>query len=92
MTMRFEWDEGKRRSNLEKHGVDFSEAVRMLSGMPWLEADSRRDYGERRCRAVGWIDGEVLVAVFTIRQGAFRIISARRANARERGRYAQEIS
>lgn len=89
--MRFEWDEAKRLANLAKHGIDFIDAARMLCDSPWLEEDSRRDYDEKRCRAVGLHCGRVLVVVFTLRVGAFRIISARRANARERRKYVDPV-
>ena len=88
LTMEFDWDETKRRANIEKHGVDFIEAERMLGGMPSMLEDGRRDYGERRCLAVGEEAGRLLVVVFTVREGVFRIISARKANARERSKYA----
>ncbi len=87
--MEFEWDEAKRRSNLAKHGVDFVDAARMLCGSPAMAEDSRRNYGEERCVAMGEEAGNILVVVFTIRSGAFRIISARKANAREKKKYAQ---
>jgi hypothetical protein len=92
MTMKFEWDEAKRLANIEKHGVDFLDAAMMLCDMPWLEEDSRRNYGETRCRAAGIHGGRLLVVAFTPREGAFRIISARWANARERRKYADQIS
>lgn len=56
----------------------------MLGNVPLLFEDDRRDYGERLCIAMGEEAGYGLVVVFTIREDAFRIISARRANARER--------
>lgn len=87
--MRFVWDEAKRRSNWDKHGVDFVDAVRMLHGEPFMEADNRRNYGEVRCVAMGEEARRILVVVFTVRDGVFRIISARRANARERRKYAE---
>ena len=88
--MLFEWDEAKRRANLAKHGIDFPEAVEVLHGSPWLAEDTRRDYGEKRCLAVGPCPGHVLVVAFTLRKGVFRIISARRANSRERRMYGFE--
>jgi uncharacterized DUF497 family protein len=30
--MLFEWDEGKRQTNLAKHGIDFRDAIRVLMG------------------------------------------------------------
>lgn len=91
LTMEFEWDESKRQANRAKHGVDFAEAKRMLGNMPAMLEDARRNYGERRCLAVGEEAGRLLVVVFTIRDGVFRIISARKANARERSTYADQI-
>ena len=89
--MKFEWDENKRQANIAKHDVDFTDAMELLAGAPVMHEDSRRDYGEQRCQAVGDVDGKMIVVVFTIRGGIFRIISARRANTRERRKYADQI-
>lgn len=53
-----------------------------------MVSDDRRDYGERRCIAAGEIKSHMLIVVFTIRNSVFRIISARKANSRERRKYA----
>ena len=92
MNMEFEWDEGKRRRNLEKHGVDFVDAVLVLADAPLILEDTRHDYGEQRCLALGELRGLLFAVTFTIRDGAFRIISARRANARERRFYDERIA
>ncbi len=89
--MQFEWDENKRRSNITKHGIDFVDAALMLAETPFMAEDSRRDYGETRCHALGEYNNLVLHVTFTIRKNVFRIISARRANARERKGY-EELS
>ena len=81
--MDYEWDEAKRAANLAKHGVDFPAAVAVLEARPPVFADERRDYGEPRYVALGGLDGRLLVVVFTLRGQAVRIISARKANARE---------
>jgi uncharacterized DUF497 family protein len=46
--------------------------------------DDRRAYGETRVRAIGAIDADVLVVVYTDRNDIRRIISARKANRKER--------
>ena len=92
ITMEFEWDEDKRQRNLEKHGVDFVDAVLILADVPLILEDMRRDYGEQRCLALGESRGLLFAVAFTIRDGAFRIISARRANARERRIYDRRIA
>lgn len=47
-------------------------------------ADDRRDYGEPRTVALGCVDGEWLVVVYTWRGETCRIISARKASRKER--------
>ena len=52
--------------------------------------DTRKDYGERRLRVLGTIDGELHAAVITPRGETLRVISLRRANKREERAYAKE--
>lgn len=87
---RFEWDSGKARRNALRHGIGFKDAATAFDDPDALLADdpahSRR---ERREWLIGLsARGRLLVVVFTMRPGpAIRIISARRASARERERY-----
>jgi hypothetical protein len=63
---------------------------------PYFESETFRQdrhiYGERRIVALGEIEGEVFVVVYTWRGTYRRIISARRANRRERDAYRQTYS
>ncbi len=81
--MKYEWDENKCETNLNKHGVDF-EAVREFN---WQTAqifeDLRFNYGERRFWALGLIDERLHVLAFTRRENITRVISLRKANSRE---------
>jgi hypothetical protein len=88
--MPFEWDERKRRTNLEKHGVDFAAATKVFEDPNLLERlDRQRDYGEPRFQAIGVAGDVVLFVAYTLRSGKIRIISARRATRNERKRYVQ---
>ena len=85
--MEYEWDPAKASSNLEKHGVDFADAVIALEDENALSmADDHPD--EERFVAMG-IDalGRVLVVVYTWRDERVRVISARTATPRERRLY-----
>lgn len=85
--MEYEWDPAKASSNLEKHGVDFADAVIALEDENALSmADDHPD--EERFVAMG-IDalGRVLVVVYTWRDERVRVISARKATPRERRLY-----
>ena len=49
--------------------------------------DDRRDYGEDRYITIGFLDLAMVVLVWTPRNSAYRIISMRKANERERALY-----
>jgi uncharacterized DUF497 family protein len=85
--MEFEWDEAKRRSNLDKHGGDFEDLAPLFEGAIVETPDNRRDYGERRIKCLGTIKGRVYFVAYVQRGNRRRIITARRANAREERTY-----
>ena len=80
--MRFERDKEKAKANLEKHGVDFDEAMQVFHE-PSAVVRSDRD-GESRWKAIGELEGHVSTIVFTRRADTLRIISARRAGKNEK--------
>jgi uncharacterized protein len=83
--MEFEWDEAKNATNIGKHGIAFSDAIRVFDGFMVSKPDLRRNYGETRISTTGMIEGLLLVVVIhTDRSGKRRIISARRGNRNER--------
>jgi uncharacterized protein len=85
--MGFEWDERKRESNLLIHSVDFIDLLSIFDGATLEIVDDRFNYGETRIRCLGEIEGRVYAVVYTWRGVNRRIISARKANARERRTY-----
>lgn len=86
--MKFEWDENKNISNYEKHGIYFEEATEVFKSDCLTMVDDRLDYGEIRETTIGEIGKNiVIVVVHTDRVGIIRIISARKANERERRKY-----
>jgi uncharacterized DUF497 family protein len=56
---KFEWDEAKNRANLNKHGLDFSDAEEMFRGGFFYEPDTREEYGEKRWTGLGMIRGRI---------------------------------
>ncbi len=75
--------------NQLKHGVSLTRAADMDLGASLIEPDRRFDYGEARFVALGPIGGELHLLAFTMRGHVLRAISLRRANRKERRRYAQ---
>jgi hypothetical protein len=90
--LRFEWSEEKNRSNLQKHEISFATATRVFEDPNYVMEQDREVEGEERWQTIGRIgDVTVLLVAHTVVDDEddviFRIISARRATARERRRY-----
>jgi uncharacterized DUF497 family protein len=83
----FEWDPRKAANNLAKHGVDFAAATRIFEDPYLWSVQDSRIVIEARYQAVGVVDDIILFVVHTLRGDVCRIISARRANRRERATY-----
>ncbi len=52
-----EWDEAKRVSNFEKHGIDFADLSEVFENQTATEADDRFDYKEDRLLTLGFFQG-----------------------------------
>ncbi|MBI4967840.1 MAG: BrnT family toxin [Rhodospirillales bacterium] len=86
-----EWDQAKSRRNFRERGFDFAFAAAIFEA-PTLEMDDDRfDYRERRIRAIGQVEDQILCVVYTWRGIRRRIISARSANRKERDLYAKAL-
>ena len=83
----FEWDQEKSEKNFIERGFDFEYACRIFDGDIIEWDDTRRGYGDRRVIAIGEVEEEIYVIVYTPREQARRIISARPASRRERDAY-----
>jgi hypothetical protein len=83
----FEWDSRKAAQNVAKHGGPFDYATRVFLDPHRLVAeDLRFAYREQRRLTLGKISGRLFAVAFTVRGGVLRLISARKANAREQSR------
>ena len=89
--MRFEWDHAKNQANRKKHGLDFADAAHVFDGPILTFEDRRQSYGEPRYLTVGTLAGRMVIIAHTLRGDATRIISMRKANARERARYQERL-
>jgi uncharacterized DUF497 family protein len=89
--MEISFDAAKDVANRAKHGVSLALAAELE--WDWLLAvpDIRQDYGEERWVGFVPIGQRVFCVVFTDRGEDRRIISLRKANAREVRRYGSEI-
>jgi uncharacterized DUF497 family protein len=86
--MEFEWDANKNLLNRQKHGIRFEDAIHIFDDENRIEQpDVRNEYGEERWKTIGLVFGIVFSVIFTMRDIAIRIISARRASRKEREEY-----
>ncbi len=87
--MRFEWDADKRRSNIDKHGLDFVDAQKIFDGRPRFDRESPRG-DEQRCLSIAMLRDKLVAVVWTVRgTEVVRVISARRARNEEERQYRQ---
>ena len=91
--MNVTFDPAKDAANMAKHGVSLTEAAGFEWGTAVVWPDTRRDYGEARMVALGYIGLRIMALVFVDRPPEQpperRIISLRKANSREVKRYAE---
>ncbi len=86
------WDPDKALSNLEKHGVRFSDAEVALFDPNAITVEDESSEGERRYVSVGMDGvGRFLVVVYTERDDDIRLISVREATRTERKSYEEGI-
>ena len=88
--MLFEWDDKKDQINVERHGIDFETAAGIFCDPDRIEwYDHIHSINEDRFITISMIDKRVCVVtvVYTERDEAIRIISARYATEKERKAY-----
>lgn len=88
--MKFEWDDNKAQSNIEKHGVTFEEATSVFEDYNSLfRDDPDHSEDEDRFLILGMSTQlRVLVVCHCIREeDTIRIISARKATKNEKKQY-----
>ncbi len=88
--MRYEWDEAKRLSNIQKHEIDFVGIEKVFAGSALTVLDDRFGDGESRFITLGLLQGSVVVVAYTETPQVIRIIS--KATKNEEASYFKEIA
>jgi uncharacterized DUF497 family protein len=86
---KLEFDPLKSARNARERGLPFERAADFEWEEAVVVADTRREYGEARLVATGFLDGRLHVLCFVRIAEGIRVISLRRANAREVAEYEQ---
>ena len=87
--MSYEWDPNKEKSNFKKNGIKFADAVGVFEDENAITIDDDNDKEERFITIGMDFLSRILVAVYTFRDIVIRIISARKATAREKKMYEE---
>ena len=87
--MEITYDPAKDTTNIAKHDVSLALAAELEWESAVVWPDVRREYGETRMAAIGYIGLRLYHVAFVDRAEGRRIISLRKANQREVKRYAE---
>lgn len=85
--MDLEYDPEKRQATLDARKIDFEDARHFDFDSALVKEDDRKDYGETRWVALGYLHGRLHVLCFLEAEKGIRVISFRKANDREVRRY-----
>ena len=81
--MHIEFDPAKNEANIRQRGLSFERAAEFDFGTAVIAQDTRKPYPEARLVTVGFLGERLHVLCFTPVAGGIRVISFRKANARE---------
>ena len=87
--MRISYDPAKNEQNIRSRGLSFDSAADFDFEGALYAVDERRDYGQTRYIAIGMLGVRLHVLCFAETADGIRVISFRKANAREVKRYAK---
>jgi len=87
--MKFEWDSEKSLSNKNKHKIDFETATSLWEDAERIEILAPYPL-ENRYIMIARLGKHHWTAIYTIREGAIRIISVRRSRKQEKALYEKE--
>jgi uncharacterized DUF497 family protein len=85
------YDPAKHQRNLDQRGLGFDRVVAFDFATALFAVDARKDYGETRWRGLGSVAGRIHALVFIETPKGIRVISFRKANAKEVKYYEEEI-
>jgi uncharacterized DUF497 family protein len=89
--MAISFDAAKRDWTLAARGLDFADAEDVFAGLTLTLPDNRRAYGEARFQTYGWLEGRMVMVVWTERGNGRHVISMRKCNDREQAKFGEQL-
>jgi hypothetical protein len=90
--LNFKYDENKSIKNKEKHNIDFIEAKLLWNDKNSIIIPANITDNEVRYAMISKLNQKCYIAIFTIRDDNYRIISVRRCRKNEEKDYANNNS
>ena len=84
------YDPAKNERNIAERGMPFDLVEHFDFDTALTQVDDRNVYPETRYQSLGFIGDRLCMVVFALVGSSIRVISLRKANAREVKRYEQE--
>lgn len=89
--MEISFDPAKNDKNIRERGLSFEKAAEFDFESASFLLDDRRDYGEVRHIAIGYLGGRLHILCFVETPGGIRVVSFRKANRREGKKYGRPL-
>jgi uncharacterized protein len=89
--MGFSWNEAKRARTLQERGLDFARAGEIFAGLHVTRSTHGGKSGEARFVTAGFLDGRLVVMVWTPRGAKRHVMSMRYAHAKEQKLWKEEM-
>ena len=90
--MEISYNPSKNERNIHERQLSFDRAAEFDFSTAIVAVDNRRDYGENRYVAAGYLDSRLHILCFTETAQGIRIISFRKANTRESRKYGKPLT
>jgi uncharacterized DUF497 family protein len=90
--VKISFDPVKRARTLADRGLDFADAGKVFAGTVFEFEDDRVAYPERRYSTIGMLEDRRVVVIWVDAEDGRRVISMRKANARERTRFERYLT
>jgi hypothetical protein len=87
--MEITFDPAKNERNVKERSLSFQRVEEFDFDTAIYVEDTRKDYGEKRIRSLGFIEERLHALVFTMRGEKLRVISLRKASRREVRKYEE---
>ncbi len=89
--MNLSWTAAKRAKTLRERGLDFARAAEVFAGLHVTRGTHGGKSGEPRFITAGFLDGRLVVMVWTPRDDMRHIVSMRYAHAKEQRIWKEEM-